>query len=119
MTPQRVQNKLFEVRDQIHLIHLNTSSYSEHKALNSFYDQWLDLVDKFIETYQGKYGRIGGYLNIDVHSGVSSREYLTELMIFLNTDMANVIDEHDSDLDNIIADMKQLINQTLYLLTLQ
>ena len=119
MTPQRVQNKLFEARDQIHLIHLNTTSYSEHKALNSFYDGWLDLVDKFIETYQGKYGRIGGYLNIDVHSGADSRGYLTELMIYLNTDAKNIIDHLDSDLDNILADMKQLINQTLYLLTLK
>ena len=40
-------------------------------------------------------------------------------MIYLNTDAKNIIDPLDSDLDNILADMKQLINQTLYLLTLK
>jgi hypothetical protein len=120
MTPQKVQQKLFEVRDQIHLIHLNTTSYSEHKALNQFYEGWLDQVDKFIETFQGKYGRIGGTITIEVNSGTNARTYLVELMAYLNDDILNIFDPVvDSDLDNIIADMKQLINQTLYLLTLK
>jgi hypothetical protein len=120
MTPIRVQEKLFEVRNQIHLIHLNTTSYSEHKAINAFYETWLDLADKFIETYQGKYGRIGSVMNIGVNSGTNTRSYLTEVMIFLNTGIANIVTPGiDSDLENIIADMKQLVNQTLYLLTLR
>lgn len=121
MTPQKVQAKLFEARDQIHLIHLNTTSYAEHKALDSFYTEWLSLVDLFIETYQGKYGKIGGVLNLlSINAGVNARTYLVELMTYLNDDMANIIDPKiDSDLENIIADMKQLVNQTLYLLTLK
>ena len=119
MTPQKVLSKLFEARDQVHLIHLNTQSYAEHKALNQFYDEWLDLLDKFIETYQGKYGNIGGYLSFEINSGTNSRTYLTDLMIYLNTEMVNIVDETDSDLDNIIADMKQLTNQTLFLLSLK
>lgn len=120
MTPQKVQNKLFEVRNQIHLIHLNTTSYAEHKALDSFYNDWLSLVDSFIETYQGKYGRIEGVLSCGVNAGVNSRVYLVDLMSYLNDDINNIIDPKvDSDLDNIIADMKQLVNHTLYLLTLK
>jgi hypothetical protein len=40
-------------------------------------------------------------------------------MVFLNQDIKTVLDELDSDLDNIIADMRQLVNHTLYLLTLK
>jgi hypothetical protein len=120
MTPSKVQQKLFEARDQIHLIHLNTTSHAEHKALNQFYEDWLDQVDKFIETFQGKYGRIGGTYSVEVNSGTIARTYLIELMAYLNDDILTIIDPVvDSDLDNIIADMKQLVNQTLYLLTLK
>jgi len=119
MTPITVQQKLFEARDQIHLIHLNTTSYAEHKALNAFYDSWLSLVDSFIETYQGKYGRIGGVAQITIDSIVNSRVYLINLMVFINEYAEPIVSEADSDLLNIIADMKGLINETLYLLTLK
>ena len=119
MTPIRIQSKLFEVRDQIHLIHLNTNSYAEHKALDTFYDEWLDLVDTFIEIYQGKYGRIGGVVELSANSGVNARQYLVELMKWLNSDIQNIISEEDTDLENTIADMKGLVNRTLYLLTLK
>lgn len=120
MTPQKVQNKLFEVRDQIHLIHLNTNSYSEHKALDAFYNAWLGLADSFIETFSGKYGRPGGVLEIACNAGTNARTYLVNLLIWLNTDISIIVDPAtDSDLENIIADMKQLVNQTLYLLTLK
>lgn len=119
MTPLKALQELFKVRDQIHFIHLNTTSYSEHKALNEFYETWLELADKFIETYQGKYGRIDGLCEIQFATGLHAREYLIEVMLFLNKELPSLLDELDSDLDNIIADMKQLVNHTLYLLTLK
>lgn len=119
MTPLKVLQTLFDARDQIHLIHLNTKSYSEHKALDTFYSEWLGLVDTFIETYQGKYGRIDGVCSITISTAQTSRNYLVKLMEFLVVDIESVIDPKvDSDLENIIADMKQLVNHTLYLLTL-
>jgi hypothetical protein len=119
MTPLKVLQKLFEVRDQIHFSHLNTHSYSEHKALNEMYETWLDLSDKFIETYQGKHGRIQGLCEVQFATDVNVREYLILVMVFLNQDIKTVLDDMDSDLDNIVADMKQLVNHTLYLLTLK
>lgn len=119
MTPLKVLQKLFEARDQIHLIHLNTTSYEEHKALDTFYSDWLGLVDDFIETYQGKYGRIDGVCSITISTAQNCHPYFTNLMIFLNGEIQTIIDPKvDSDLENIIADMKQLVNHTLYLLTL-
>lgn len=119
MTQIKILQKLFEARDAIHFMHLNTTSYAKHKALGEFYDSWLDLVDSFIETYQGKYGRITGVISIDVNSASDTHAYLVDLMKFLNVDIVTIIDQKiDSDLDNIIADMKALINHTMYLLTL-
>jgi hypothetical protein len=55
---QSLISKLFEARDFAHGAHLRTNSYAQHKALNSFYDDLLDLTDTFVETYQGQYGII-------------------------------------------------------------
>lgn len=120
MTPLKAIQTLLEIRDQMHLIHWNTTSYAEHKALNDFYDKILDLTDSFVETYQGKYGRITGGISIEIQTGKDSKALLIEFMIFLNKDITTIIEPLvDSDLENIIADMKGAVNHTLYLLTLK
>ena len=40
------------VRSQIHTRHFQTHSFSEHKALDEFYTEFLDLFDGLVETYQ-------------------------------------------------------------------
>ena len=49
----------FAARNQAHLEHWNTKSYAEHVALGDFYDKIIDLVDSFVECYQGKFGLVG------------------------------------------------------------
>jgi len=50
---------LFLARDVTHSVHLNTRSFSKHMALNTFYDEIIELADGFAEAYQGRYGLIG------------------------------------------------------------
>ena len=50
---------LFLARDVAHSVHLNTRSFAKHSALNSFYDEVIELADKFAEAYQGRHGLIG------------------------------------------------------------
>ena len=49
----------FLARDVTHSVHLNTRSYSKHKALQKFYENIIDLADAFSEAYQGRHGLIG------------------------------------------------------------
>jgi len=120
MKPIQVLNRFFEARDCMHLVHFNTTSLSEHKALGEFYDGWLDLVDSFVETYAGRYGRIEGAITIEVSSDYNSTEYLQKLRAFVSMDAMTIIAPTlDSDLNNILADMLALINHTLYMLTLK
>lgn len=118
MTPVLALQKLFEVRDQIHFSHLNTTSYAEHKALNEFYDSWLDLADEFVEVYQGKYSRITGKITTNASNTASVSEYLKDVYTFVDSDLKSLTKPEDEDLLNLIADMKALINKTQYLLTL-
>jgi len=50
---------VFAARNQAHLEHWNTKSYAEHVALGDFYDTVIDLLDSFVECYQGKFGLVG------------------------------------------------------------
>jgi hypothetical protein len=50
---------LFLARDVTHSVHLNTRSYAKHKALRHFYNNIVELADKFAEAYQGRHGLIG------------------------------------------------------------
>ena len=37
---------LFLARDVAHSVHLNTRSFSKHMALNTFYEEIIELADK-------------------------------------------------------------------------
>lgn len=49
---------LFEVLNATKKAHLQaqSKSYAKHMALGTFYDNFENLMDTFIETYYGKYG---------------------------------------------------------------
>jgi len=120
MKPIEVINKMLEARDCLHLVHWNTTSYAEHKALGEFYDGWLDLVDSFVETYSGRYQRVTGPIVIKVSSEYDAVEYLKEIRLFLQMDAPTIIAPTlDADLSNILADMLGLVNHTIYMLTLK
>lgn len=120
MKPIEVLNKFFEARDVIHLAHLNTTSFAEHKALGKFYEGWTELMDDFIETYQGRYTRVVGEVKIGFTTEVDVLDYLKFLRGFMGVDAPTIIAPAlDTDLANILADMLGLINHTLYLLTLK
>ena len=46
---------LMQSRNQAHIFHLQTSSYSQHIALQEYYEGIVDLIDSLVEAYQGKY----------------------------------------------------------------
>lgn len=118
-----ILQKAFEVRDQIHYWHLQTNSFAEHKALNEFYDKWLDLLDSFIETYQGKYGRVQGELNIKLLPYIEgcSTGYLEQLtkLLSIGSEFRSILFSTDTDMNNILDEMLGLVNKTKYLLTLK
>lgn len=120
MTPLKVKQKLFEVRAVVHDLHLNSTSFAEHKALGELYESWGGLLDSFLETYYGKYERIKGTIDIQSSTDINVNSYLSKVKMFLDNDINTIVDENnDSDLCNIIAEMKQIVNHTTYLLTLK
>jgi hypothetical protein len=112
MAPNKFIGELFKSRDAMHLTHLNTTSFAEHKALNAYYDGILDLTDKFSEVYFGRYKRLD--IVIPESKVMPAVEHLKEMQMLIDGERNN----YSSELQNILDEMLSLINQTLYLLTL-
>ena len=106
---------LFASRTQAHIFHLQTDSFAAHKALNEYYDGIVDLVDSFVEGYQGKYGIVQGYMNVALQEYQSCDgviAYFTILDAYITKTRSMVA--QDSYLQNIIDEIVDLINSTLY-----
>jgi hypothetical protein len=105
---------LFLARDVTHSVHLNTRSYSKHKALQKFYDGIIDLADTFAEAYQGKYGLIGP---ITLHSAKKTGnvvEFLEDQLDEIHSVRYEVVDKDCTAIHNIIDEIEGLYMSTLY-----
>ena len=92
-------------------LHLNTNKYSEHIALNDFYDEMIDLVDTLIENYKGIYGNIPTKPNVFKPEASSAAEYLREFRAFVENGKSLFTDsELLSDIDSILS----AIDECLY-----
>ena len=100
--------------------HNQTESYSEHKTLNNFYGEILELLDGLVESTAGIYGRPKGYTVLeptDYQSVEETIAYFKELYTYVETERKNIYQE--SWIQNQIDEIAALIAQTLYLLTLR
>lgn len=59
MMIEELIGRVFYARNLAHFEHWRTKSYSQHKALGSFYDDIIDAIDGLVEAYQGAFGLIG------------------------------------------------------------
>jgi hypothetical protein len=106
-----VFSKLFEARDFAHKAHLETKSYAQHKALNSFYDDILDLTDSLVESYFGKYGI--QKIQVPEVKQQDTVTYFEDLANFLEQAHASV-DKKDTWVQNQLDEIMQLTFSLLY-----
>jgi hypothetical protein len=106
---------LFHSGTNTHLLHLQSRNYSQHKALQKFYESIIDLVDSLVEAYQGKNQTI-----VEYPAGYKPpvSDALTELKSISDYVIANRgIVGNDTELQNITDEIQQLIDSTIYRLT--
>ena len=105
---------LFLARDVAHSAHLNTRSYAKHVALNTFYDEVIELADKFAEAYQGKYGLIGPISLMSAKKANNIVEFLEGQVDDLMEMRYKVVEKECTPLQNIIDEIFGLYYSTLY-----
>jgi len=94
-----------------HFMHLSTDSFSVHQALNTYYNEIIDLVDQYAEAYMGRYGQIKKWPQ-EFHNANDPVKYLESLKDFVEDARKDL--PQDSELQNLVDEIADLINSTLY-----
>jgi len=97
-----------------HILHFQSLSYSQHMALGAYYDEVSDLIDGFVEAFQGKYGLLTKYQSdyqLPDNNPVTYLTYLKEEVATLRRASGF---PQDSELQNEVDTIANLINSTLY-----
>lgn len=106
----KVVSMLFNARTNAHIAHLQTKSYAQHKALDEFYTEILDIADRFAESAQGTQGILNGYTLGTLFTG--------DIISFIETlhnDLSNIKKEFtEGHLLQLIDDATELTSTTLY-----
>lgn len=114
MKPADFVGTLFLARDVAHSVHLNTRSFAKHSALNSFYDEIIDLADKFAEAYQGRHGLIGPITLMSAKKTGNILDFLGDSLKDIEDARYEVCEKTDTAMQNIIDEIVGLYLSTLY-----
>jgi hypothetical protein len=116
--------KFITLQQQFRVLHWQTKSYARHNAYGSIYDSLDDLIDRFVEVYMGKYGRVE-LINSEASvvlkntKDLSLNQFLAENLDWLMSLSQNLDSQKDSDLLNIRDEFMAEINKLRYLLSLK
>ena len=94
-----------------HFFHLSTDSFLKHMALVDYYDGIVDLTDNLVEAYMGCYNKITTFPSV-YHQPKEAVKYLESLKNFVDEARKDLPQE--SQIQNIIDEIAQLIDSTLY-----
>ena len=82
LTLETIASKLTYFQEQIHLLHWQTNSYAEHKALGSLYEYIQDFKDELIEKLMGYTGKKPAVYKLEPLSTSTSNVVVDELISF-------------------------------------
>lgn len=97
-----------------HILHLTTTSYSQHKALEVYYTGIGDLVDDFVEAFQGKYGLLTKFTTDYELPKSNALDYMNYLYAEVATLRKADGFPKDTELQNITDEITALIDSTIY-----
>ena len=129
-----IVSPLLKMLNQIKVYHWQTKSFSEHKALDMAYGALGELIDQFVEVYQGTFGRLkassGSFLfeleNLQTENLPSEGESepvglegkIDQWITYLKSFNSDPDLSDKTDLLNIRDEMLGTLNQLKYLITL-
>jgi len=107
--------KLLHAATNGHILHLQTKSYAEHKALQKYYEELPDAVDAIIEQYQGAYQTIIEYPSTYEPPKADALQEVTYIRDFIVANRA-VVGQYTS-LQNEVDNLMSIVESTMYKLT--
>lgn len=110
------------IQAQLRILHWQTKSYAEHKALGKAYEGLDGLIDQFVEVHSGKYGSTLAKNNFQItavnYKDANTMALIDSYIAYLTNELPQVCKEGDTDLLNIRDEMLSVLNRTKFLLRL-
>jgi hypothetical protein len=101
--------KIFTERNNSHAKHWSTNSYAQHQALGEFYENVIEILDRYVESYMGTFGRIE-----DIPDDVDNiSQVVRDNLIFINENRSELSKEVPA-LENILDELAGLHMTTLF-----
>jgi DNA-binding ferritin-like protein len=112
---------LVQFQSQLRIFHWQTESFAKHKAYGKAYEELDGLIDTFIETYMGIYGRNKPNITFSItlkslQSDSVSDTTIEDFLDYLK-ELRNFVSK-DTDLQNIVDSISGEVNQLKYRLSL-
>lgn len=119
MTTEEIAGKLAFFHEQIHMIHWETRSFAEHKALGGFYELLQDFKDDVVEKLMGYTGKRIKSLKIEpIVAGADAMKITDDVLKFAK-DLENFGDSSNfGDISNMAQSLSGDSAKVKYLLTL-
>lgn len=111
---------LLDSKEQSIIWHNQTSSFSEHKALDYFQEEIAEKYDDLVESVSGIYGRQRNYSVATLQNYTGNAQlvaYFKGLYDYVQKERKNIYQE--TWVQNQVDEIAQLVAKMLYLLTLK
>ena len=110
----------FRLQLTVKMVHWTTTNYNIHKITDALHTNLQPIVDRFVETYQGKYGQLP---NVEKEvllkfNLVKDTELKNHLRIVQRDVINNIYSQLDREMTAILDDMLELLETNEYLLSL-
>ena len=108
--------RAFTRRDQAHLAHWATKSYSEHMALDEFYNDVIDAIDSITENYQAYFGLVPSVSISKYETPSDILSLLKEDVKWINKNRSKIAQDVPS-IENLIDELTSVYTKAIYKLT--
>ena len=105
---------LFLARELAHRYHLSAKSYSQHKALQNFYEDLLDLIDDLTEMTQGAHGLLDIPILTEKKSYKEPLYCIADKLQYIETNRYKAYSKDDTALQNKIDEIVAVFLTAIY-----
>jgi DNA-binding ferritin-like protein len=118
LTLETIAGKLTYFHEQLHLLHWQTKSYAQHKALGKIYEYVQDFKDDVVEKLMGYTGKRPGAIKLEQLTATDPNAVVTALMDFASNLKRYAESNSFHDIANLADALSGEAAKTKYLLTL-
>lgn len=110
----------FRLQLTVKMVHWTTTNYNIHKITDALHTNLQGIVDRFVETYQGKYGHLANVekevlLKFNLVKDTELKSHLREVQRDV---INNIYSQLDREMTAILDEMLELLETNEYLLSL-